>query len=114
MLEIQQADRDGVQLIKLDGEAGSAEAWEVAAVVSRLLESRPNRIVFDLAGLSFISSLALGELIRLANELARFQCRVALAGMSPKIHEVLRVLRIEQYYELYESPAAALAAMASK
>ena len=114
MLEIRQHSREAVEVIELDGEAGSAEAWEVGAVVSKLIESRPSRIVFDLSRLMFISSLALGELIRLANDVARFNCRVALAGMSPKIHELLRVLRIDQYYEIHDSLEAALETMKSR
>jgi anti-anti-sigma factor len=113
MLEIRQRDEGGTQVIELDGEAGSAEAWEVGAVVSKLIESRPSRILLDFSRLTFISSLALGELMRLANDMARFNCRVAVAGMLPKIHEVLQVLRIEQYYEIYDNRDAALQALKS-
>lgn len=109
MIEIRQRNQDGVEIVELEGEAGSAEAWEVQAVVSRVIEARPKAIVFDMTRLSFISSLALAELIRLANELARFNTRVSLAGMQPKIREVLHVLRIDQYYEIHNSVDEAVA-----
>ncbi len=111
MLSIRQREQDGVHIVELDGEAGSAEAWEVGAVVGRLIESHPSKLLFDLTSLSFISSLALGELIRLANDLSRYECRVGLAGMQPKIQEVLHLIRFDQYYEMYDTPDAALAAM---
>lgn len=110
MLDIRQRQQDGALIVELDGEAGSAEAWEVAEVVSRLIESRPPHIIFDLSKLSFISSLALAELIRLSNDLARFNTRVALAGLQPRIREVLHVLRMEQYYEIYSTLSEALSA----
>jgi anti-anti-sigma factor len=111
MLSIQQHENDGVHIVKLDGEAGSAEAWEVGAIVGRLIESHPAKLLFDLTGLTFISSLALGELVRLANDLSRYECRVGMAGMQPKIQEVLRLLRFDQYYEMYETIDDAVAAM---
>ena len=111
MLSIRQREQDGVHIVELDGEAGSAEAWEVGAVIGRLIESHPSKLLFDLTSLSFISSLALGELIRLANDLSRYECRVGLAGMQPKIQEVLHLIRFDQYYEMYDTPDAALAAM---
>lgn len=111
MLSIQQRQQDGVHIVELDGEAGSAEAWEVGAVVGRLIESHPAKLLFDLTRLTFISSLALGELVRLANDLARYECRVGMAGMQPRILEVLHLLRFEQYYEMYDTMDAALATM---
>jgi anti-anti-sigma factor len=111
MLSIEQHDQEGVQVVELVGEAGSAEAWEVGAVVSRLIEKHPDKLLFDLSRLSFISSLAFGELVRLANDIARYHSRVALAAMQPKIREVLHLLRIEQYYETYPTVEAAMAAL---
>ncbi len=114
MTQITQHEQDGVQIVSISGEAGSAEAFEVGAVVGRLIDQQPEIIVFDLSNLTYISSVALGELIRLANETSDPRRRVALAGMSPKLMEMLRLLRFEQYYELYATLDLALKAVAGR
>lgn len=111
MLRVEQREQAGVHVVELHGEAGTAEAWELAEVVAKLVEQRPAKLVFDLTGLTFISSLALGELINLSNKVALFNMRVALAGMPPKIQDVLRLIKFEQFYEMYPSLDVATTAM---
>ena len=111
MLRIEQRGQDGVQIVELHGEAGAAEAWEVGAVVKRLIETHPGKLILDMSELSFISSMALGELIHLANEVAQYHGRIALAAMQPRVQQVLRLLRFERHYELYDSVEAAVAAL---
>ena|SRR5688572_17807695 len=111
MLKIGQREQDGVQIVELHGEAGAAEAWEVAAVVKQLIETHPGKLVLDLSELSFISSMALGELIHLANEVAQYHGRIALAAMQRRVTGVLRLLHFEKRYELYDTVDAAVAAL---
>ena len=72
MLQIQQLDRDGVKLVVLRGEAGVAEAPDMSALMIDLAASRPKKLVFELTGLPFISSMAMGEMAALAAALRRF------------------------------------------
>ena len=108
MLHVNQHDRDGVRLVTLQGEAGVAEAQELTSTIIDLAASRPKKLVFDLSRLTFISSLALGELASLADSLRRFECRMALAGASTMVKSALRRVRLDQAYEMFDAPELAI------
>ncbi len=109
MLDMQKQEREGVTVVSLRGEAGMAEAQELTAYIINIAASRPPRLVFDLSGLTFISSLALGELASLAAALQRFECHLGIAGATPLTRTALRRARLDKAYELYDTADAAIA-----
>lgn len=111
MLEFHSADRDGVHVVAFVGEAGVGEARELSAMMIRLAAARSPRLVLDLSKLSFISSLAIGELASLAGGLRRFDCRLATAGANALVDAALKRVRMDQRYEMFATLEGALAAL---
>jgi anti-anti-sigma factor len=109
MLQVSYQDRDGVRIVLLKGEAGVAEAQELASIMIELAASRPKKLVLDLSLLTFISSLALGEMAALANSLRRFESRLAIAAAAPLIGGAIRRVRLDKSYEVFGSLDAAVA-----
>ena len=108
MLHVNQHERDGVHLVALCGEAGVAEAQELTSTLIDLAASRPKRLVFDFSKLTFISSLAVGELVSLAVSLQRFECRIAVAGASTMVRSALRRARLDRAYEMFDTLEVAI------
>jgi anti-anti-sigma factor len=114
MLYIDQHDDNGVSVVALRGQAGVPESPALTEVIILLAAARPEKLLFDLSNLTFISSLSLGELASLAAALGKFKSRLALAGVSPQIRSALHRARLDRQYEVFDTVAAAVAALGAR
>jgi anti-anti-sigma factor len=71
--------RPGEVVVRLAGEAGIAQAGELAAALLPLSAVRPPCLTLDLSGLECVSCLAVGVLAEFRRGLARAGSRVCLA-----------------------------------
>jgi anti-anti-sigma regulatory factor len=84
--------------------AGVLEAGVLEASLSRLAARRPARVTFDLSGLQFISSLAMGSLVTFRRAAARAGGRVCLApDLQPMVREALTRADLLALFEAAES-----------
>jgi anti-anti-sigma factor len=66
---------DGSPLVKLEGELDLATADELERALSLVIESAPQRVVVDAAGLRFADSSAIALLVRVANAVDEVELR---------------------------------------
>lgn len=93
----------------LPGEAAAAGAF------SRLASLPGHRpLVLDLAGAGWLSSLELGVLLRLTTAWRARGQVLLLLGAGQRVRRLLRMFRLTDYLELADSPASALATMATR
>ena len=88
----------------------SAEAFE-RALQPHLDRCRPDemRIVLDLRGLDYISSVGLRVLMMAAQQVAAQDGRIAVAGATPAVKEVFEISRFDLVFDVFDSLEAALA-----
>jgi anti-anti-sigma factor len=79
-----QVDPSGTQIVTLRGELDSSNATSLVAAVASITAQRPQRLIFDLAGLSFMDSAGIAVLINTATKTS-----VSLRNPSPIIRRVL-------------------------
>lgn len=112
MLTIDRRDvtRDGctAHVVTLEGEAGVREGHELSLLMPHLAADRPPVLVFDVGELTFISSLAIGELTALTTALAKYGCRVCLAGTRREIANVFDRAHLSDLLRSYPSVDAAI------
>ena len=65
-----------------------------------LVKSPPEVLQLDFHGAKFLSSAALGKLIRLAKAARALETRVVLRNLEPLIREVLEVTRTRELFEI--------------
>jgi N-acetylglucosaminyldiphosphoundecaprenol N-acetyl-beta-D-mannosaminyltransferase len=70
-----------------------------------------SHIVIDLARTAFVDSSGYGTLITVAKRARAAGRELRLAGVQPQVAQVLRVLRMEQFFTIYPDTAAALVAV---
>ena len=80
-----------------------------AAVAAAGSERRPQPVVLDMSELEFIASETLGALVELHRDFRPYQQPFVLAGVHPRIREVLAVTQLDKVFELSDSVDAALA-----
>jgi N-acetylglucosaminyldiphosphoundecaprenol N-acetyl-beta-D-mannosaminyltransferase len=68
-------------------------------------------IVIDLARTTFVDSSGYGALVTVAKRARAAGGELRLATVQPQVMQVLRVLRLEQFFETYADTAAALLAV---
>jgi N-acetylglucosaminyldiphosphoundecaprenol N-acetyl-beta-D-mannosaminyltransferase len=67
-------------------------------------------VVVDLAGATFVDSSGYGALVTVARRARAAGGELCLASLQPQVAQVLRVLRLEQFFSTYADTAAALIA----
>jgi anti-anti-sigma factor len=89
-LAVEVLETEAGPVVRLWGEAGVAEAGALEAALLPPAARRPGRVTFDLGGLAFVSSLAMGVLASYRRAAARAGTRVCLApDLHPAVREAL-------------------------
>lgn len=79
-------------------------------LLSLLAQGGQKAIVLDFEALRFLSSAAIGKLIKMNNRAKAAGVSLLLAGIRPEIYEVFRITRLEATFRIYDSVDAALEA----
>lgn len=90
---------DGTVQVNLRGDAGMAQADDLSRGLLPVVASKPSHVVLDLSELTFISSLAIGQLVILRRGLASHGGRVTIAGANERVLKALRHARLESLFE---------------
>ena len=105
------SDFDGGVLVRLEGEAGIIGLDKLAFAFTRVLARRVRLAVLDFSHLTFLSSLAMGQLVRLSRDLGRWNGRVQIASCRPEIREALELARLTEFFGFLVSVEEAGAAV---
>jgi anti-anti-sigma factor len=103
-------DLDCGIVVCLEGEAGVIGLERMQIAFARVAARRARLAVLDLARLTFMSSLAIGQLVALRRDLDRWNGRLKLAACPPTIHEVLEKTGLSKFFEFHPSVEEAIAA----
>lgn len=111
-MECSTDQRDGVLVFRASGaiDHGSAEAFEQALIP--LLGSLPpgSRLVLDLSGVDYMSSVGLRVLMLAAKQSKGQSLAISVAGLQPALREIFQISRFDKLYAVHDDVAAALAA----
>jgi anti-anti-sigma factor len=101
---------DSTILVKVEGQAGVVGLQELQFSFVQIIARRTRVAVLDLSGLTFISSLAMGLVVGLRRDLARWNGCVMIAGCPSIIVEAFDVAGLTELFTFHASAEAALAA----
>jgi anti-anti-sigma factor len=71
-------------------------------------------IVFDLTGVPYIDSSAIGSLVNAHVHFTNRGQKIALAGVSPRLKEFLRVTRVDSLFKFYDASGEAMQALSGR
>ena len=101
-----------VQIVHLVGDIDGATAPEAQAAIVGV--AGPGcKIVLDMSGVSYISSAGLRALLMLYRQMAANDGRVALAGLTENIKDVMIVTGFLEFFDDYDTLEEGLAALHS-
>lgn len=107
-MNIQVKEIEGKPIVSLLGDVNAEDAEPLEEMVDSLVDNGHEKLIFDLSHARFIASNIFGVLLGTASRLNQKGGKVALAGASTRVREVLHLLSMEQFFHLYETEEEAL------
>jgi anti-anti-sigma factor len=104
-------DLDGGVVVRIEGEAGIVGLDRLEFVFARVIARRTRLAVLDLAHLTCLSSLGMGQLLRLRRDLGRWDGHVKIASCPPLIREALEIAKLADFFEFHATVEEALSAV---
>lgn len=106
------ANQDGIAIVELTGDFwGGDETRKISDVFTDLLNGGNGRIVIDLSKTSYLNSTALGVLVKLHTTVSRQGGKLAIAGISKRIHNIFLITKLAFVFDTYDKLDQAVEAM---
>lgn len=109
MLTISQRHVGSITIVDLNGKItigqGSAQFREA---IRQLIEQEKPRLVLNFAGVNYVDSSGVGELVSAYTAINKQNGQLRLLHVPPRIKELLRITKLLSVFQLFDDEAAAL------
>jgi anti-sigma B factor antagonist len=106
---IEREQRGELDVLHLDGSLDAYSFPRLESTLNGMREEQRNRVILDCRDLEYISSAALGALIGFARRARESSGDLKLAGLSPKIFNIVELLGFHKILEICPDEEAAVA-----
>jgi anti-sigma B factor antagonist len=108
MTDISVSAFDHVTLVEVKGRVDSSNADELGEILNREIEDGHTHIVLDLAGVDYMSSAGLREIVSALKRAKRGTGDVRLAQPSYRVREVLEMAGLDTILQIYPTQGEAV------
>ena len=92
------ATRDWDNFLPLEGEIDLHRSPRVERSLASMIKKRPNRIIVDLSGVTFIDSSGMAVLIRALQNVKEYGGKLSLSGMNDNLRLIFETARLDQVF----------------
>ena len=71
--------------------------------INRVLSEPVNTLVFDMAGVEFISSAGIGVIAKAKTTMVKKGCDIAMINLQPQVQKVFEIIRLLPTLNVFES-----------
>ncbi len=108
-LNINERQAGDVTVLDMSGKITIGEgSVALRTAIRRLLEEGKKRILLNLAGISYIDSSGIGELVSSYTAINKEGGQLKLLNLTQKIQDLLTITKLLTVFDVYESEADAL------
>jgi anti-anti-sigma factor len=100
-LLVQISNRDEALILTLIGPGDLLGAGILDKNLLAISAQRQTRVVVDLGGLTFISSIFMGSLIRLRQSVGHAKGKIVMCAASETVLDALKRARLDQVFEIH-------------
>jgi len=111
-MKINIAEVNGVSIVTLNGELDGQSAPDIQSQILPLVHPQC-KILLDMSGVSYVSSIGLRALLLLHRETGDSQGRIILSGLPEMIYDTMFITGFLDFFEAYGTIEEALAALAA-
>lgn len=110
-LDISVSEEDGVTTIALSGAVDAVAAEQLKAQVLPLCDRPRPRLLLDCSGLTYVSSLCMGQFTLYHRRCQANGGGFALYGVDGRIYQIMKLIHLDDLISICASREDALAAM---
>jgi len=99
-----------VRIIQLEGRLDVHLSLEIEQAINDLIDSGEKYLLFDLAGVQYLSSSGLRIFIAAMRRVKGLDGSIKLANMSESVKKIFKVVELIDLFEIYPSVEEALTA----
>ncbi len=108
-VNIRERQAGDVTVLDMDGKITIGEgSVAVRSAIRRLLEDGKKKILLNLAGVGYIDSSGIGELVSSFSTINRDGGQLKLLNLTQKIQDLLAITKLLTVFDTYEDEATAL------
>ncbi len=108
-LNIRERQAGDVTIIDMEGKITIGEgSVAVRSAIRRLLEEGKKKILLNLAGVSYVDSSGIGELVSSFTTINREGGQLKLLNLTQKIQDLLAITKLLTVFDVYEDEPTAL------
>ena len=101
---------DDISIVTLEGELDGQSAPNMESQILPLVQPQC-KILLDMSGVSYISSIGLRALLLLHRETSSSQGRIILSGLPEMIYDTMLITGFLDFFEAYDTIEEGLAAL---
>jgi anti-sigma B factor antagonist len=108
-LNIKERQAGDVVILDMDGKITIGEgSVALRTAIRRLLEEGKKKILLNLAGVGYIDSSGIGELVSSYTAIGKENGQLKLLNLTQKLQDLLAITKLLTVFDVYESEAEAL------
>lgn len=108
-LNIKERQADGVTILDMDGKITIGEgSVALRSAIRGLLENGRKKILLNLAGVGYIDSSGIGELVASYTAINKEKGQLKLLNLTQKLQDLLAITKLLTVFDVYESESDAL------
>lgn len=92
-----------ISVIDITGDIDFREMIRIKDVINGLIEKEKTKVVLNLKAVDHINYLSIGVLVERLRLLRNLNGDLKLAGMSPFVRDIFKVVGMDQFFEEYTS-----------
>lgn len=101
---------DGMVLVTMTGSLSEDNNNKAKDEFLKILKDPPKKLVVDLSRIDYISSSGIALLVSILCRCRQMNCAMSICGLRTDTHELFRLTRLNQVFEIFENLAAAIKA----
>ncbi len=114
-IELKIREKDNVTIVEANGRLTLGEATsELRRKVRELIDVGSRRILLDMAGVTYMDSSGMGELVATYISVANAGGELKLLHLGRRMHELLNVTKLYTIFETFEDEPSALASFSAR
>ncbi len=94
-------------VVALAGEINLRSSPTLHASLLEIIEGRPDRIILDLSGVSYMDSSGIGTLVEIKRRVDRYKGSLILAALQPRVHGLFQISKLERFFTIAADVAEA-------
>ncbi len=108
-LNIRERQAGDITVLDMDGKITIGEgSVALRSAIRRLLEEGKTKILLNLAGVGYIDSSGIGELVSSYTAIGKENGQLKLLNLTEKLRDLLAITKLLTVFDVYESESEAL------